>query len=115
MWLLDANLDIHLAGLLRSFQIDCDTAESRDWKALRNGELVSAAANSGFDTLLTRDLLFAESAARAWRTFPDFGIYSEASATRSKRYLEAFLSAWSTSPICPQAGKIVLWPASAPG
>jgi len=37
MWLLDANLDIHLVELLRRLQIDCDTAENRGWKALRNG------------------------------------------------------------------------------
>ncbi len=71
MWLLDANLDIHLADLLRSLQTDCDTAESRGWKALRNGELVAAAVNAGFSTLVTRDRLFADSAARAWRLFPD--------------------------------------------
>lgn len=54
MWLLDANLDIHLVELLRRLQIDCDTAENRGWKALRNGELVAAAVNAGFNTLLTK-------------------------------------------------------------
>jgi predicted nuclease of predicted toxin-antitoxin system len=65
MWLLDANLDIHLVELLNALEIECETAESRGWKALRNGELVAAAAAAGFDTLLTRDQLFAESASRS--------------------------------------------------
>ena len=69
MWLLDANLDVHLLGLLRRYQIDCDTAENRGWKALRNGELVAAAAQAGFDSLLTKDQLFAEAAARIWRLY----------------------------------------------
>jgi hypothetical protein len=74
MWLPDANLDIHLAELLRRLQIGCDTAENRGWKALRNGELVAAAVNAGFNTLPTRDRLFAESASRAWRDFPSLSV-----------------------------------------
>ena len=74
MWLLDANLDIHLVELLKGFPIDCDTAENRGWKALRNGELVGAAVQAGFHHLLTKDLSFAESASQIWRTFPDFGV-----------------------------------------
>lgn len=70
MWLLDANLDIHLEGLLRGFQIECDTAQNRGWKALRDRELVAAAVGAGFHTLITRDRLFAQSASRAWRRFP---------------------------------------------
>jgi hypothetical protein len=46
MWLLDANLDVHLVGLLRGYEIDCDTAENRGWKALRNGDLVAAAVQN---------------------------------------------------------------------
>ena len=42
--LLDANLDIHLVELLRRFQMDCDTADNRGCKTLRNGELVAAAS-----------------------------------------------------------------------
>jgi alkanesulfonate monooxygenase SsuD/methylene tetrahydromethanopterin reductase-like flavin-dependent oxidoreductase (luciferase family) len=76
MWLLDANLYIHLLELLQRFQIDCDTAENRGWKSLRNGDLVAAAAEAGFRTLLTRDRLFAESAARAWRALPDLSPFS---------------------------------------
>ncbi len=53
MWLLDANLDVHLVELLKGFQIDCDRAENRGWKALRNGELIAAAAQAGFESILT--------------------------------------------------------------
>jgi hypothetical protein len=74
MWLLDANLDIHLVGLLRDYEIDCDTAENRGWKALRNGDLVAEAVQNGFDSLLTKDQLFSESAPRIWRLYPKFGI-----------------------------------------
>jgi hypothetical protein len=29
MWLLDANLDIHLVDVFRRLQVECDTAENR--------------------------------------------------------------------------------------
>ena len=111
MWLLDANLDIHLLDLLRDLQVDCDTAENRGWKPLRNGELVAAAVGAGFHTLVTRDRLFAESAARAWRSFPSLSVVIiTLPQLRSDRYLAAFASAWDASPITPQPGRIVLWP-----
>jgi hypothetical protein len=111
MWLLDANLDIHLLELLRSFQIDCDTAENRGWKSLRNGDLAAAAAEAGFRTLLTRDRLFAESAARAWRALPHLSlVIVTLPQLPSARYLEAFRTAWATSPIRPQPGRIITWP-----
>ena len=70
MWLLDANMDVHLVQplggrfqTLRELGVSCDTAANRGWKALSNGELVAAAAATGFTSLLTRDHLFGESAA----------------------------------------------------
>ena len=112
MWLLDANLDIHVVDLLRSFNVECDSAEHRGWKALRNGELVAAAKNAGFHTLLTRDLLFAESASRAWRNFPDLAIILVTlPQLRSRLYIEAFAAAWQANPIRPKRGKLVTWPA----
>ena len=111
MWLLDANLDVHLVELLRRLQIDCDTAENRGWKALRNGELVTAAVNAGFHTLLTRDRLFAESASRAWHIFPSLGVVIVTlPQLPSGRYLASFEAEWTASPIQPQPGKIVIWP-----
>jgi hypothetical protein len=111
MWLLDANLDVHLAGLMRSLGTECDTAENRGWKALPNGDLLTAAAESGFDVLLTRDQLFAESASRAWRKFPTIGVVIVTlPPLPSPRYLEAFATAWTASTIEPERGTIVLWP-----
>jgi len=111
MWLLDANLDVHLVGLLRDHEIDCDTAENRGWKALRNGDLVAAAVENGFDILLTKDQLFAESASRIWRLHPKFGIVVVTlPQLPSQRYLEAFTRAWDAQPIRPVPGEIVIWP-----
>jgi hypothetical protein len=45
MWLLDANMDVHLVSVLTGFQISCDTAGQRGWKSLSNGELVRAAVD----------------------------------------------------------------------
>lgn len=61
MWLLDANMDVHLVDLLSDFGVNSDTAANRGWKALSNGLLVAAAVTHGFTCLLTRDQLFAES------------------------------------------------------
>ena len=48
MWLLDANMDVHLVSVLTGFKISCDTAWKRWWKALSNGDLVNVAADAGF-------------------------------------------------------------------
>ena len=74
MWLLDANMDVHLVSVLTSFQISCDTAGRRGWKSLSNGELVSVATNAGFNCLLTRDRLFGEFASHALKQFPGFAV-----------------------------------------
>jgi hypothetical protein len=74
MWLLDANMDVHLATLLNGFGIPCDTAGNRGWKALPDHDLVKAAFDAGFDCLLTRDQLFGESASRALRLFPQLAV-----------------------------------------
>ena len=74
MWLLDANMDVHLIQTLNELGVSCDTAANRGWKALSNGDLVSAAVAAGFTCLLTRDQLFGESAARALKVFSTFGV-----------------------------------------
>src|SRR5580704_4539016 len=104
MWLLDASLDIHLVELLQRLGIGCDSAGNRGWSTLRNGDLVSVAAESGFNTLLTRDRLFAESASRAWRNFPSLGVVIVTiPQSPSANYLKAFAAAWTISPIRPAA------------
>ena len=74
MWLLDANMDVHLYSLLRELGVSAESAAFRGWKALENGQLLSVAVASGFDCLLTRDALFGESASKALKQFPDFAI-----------------------------------------
>lgn len=66
MLLLDHNLPHQLRDLLASYDLKSETAASRGWERLRNGELVSAAHAAGFDAIWTRDLKFAESATKAF-------------------------------------------------
>jgi len=65
MWLLDANMDMHLVAVLADLGISSATTASRGWKALLNGDLVTAAVAAGFECLLTRDKLFGEFASGA--------------------------------------------------
>ncbi len=70
MWLLDKNVPIQLIRLLGEFGIEAVTAEAKNWGALKNGELVSAAAADGISCIVTRDRLFAESATKALKLHP---------------------------------------------
>ena len=111
MWLLDANMDVHLAELLRAMGLECDTAANRGWKTLTNGDLVTQAIADGFDCLLTRDTLFGESAARALKSYPHFAVVLVTLAQCPwPQYRERFLKAWTDGPIRPVDGKLVLWP-----
>jgi hypothetical protein len=93
MWLLDANMDVHLASVLAGFGIVCDTAGNRGWKALSNGDLVQAAVDAGFQCLLTRDRLFGESASRALKSFPQFAVVVvNIPQQRWPRYREQFVA-----------------------
>ena len=40
MWLLDANMDVHLVQTLHKLGVSCDTAANRGWGALSNGEVM---------------------------------------------------------------------------
>ena len=95
MWLLDANVDVHLIDLLNELGVLADTAGRRGWKSLSNGQLVSAAVENGFSCLLTRDRLFAESASRALRLHSDFAVVLvKLSQQRWPEYRKRFLDAW---------------------
>jgi len=112
MWLLDANMDVHLTGVLTEFGFPCDTAANRGWGRLSNGELVSAAAAAGFDCLLTRDQLFGESAARALKAFPSFAVVVvDLPQRRWQQYRKQFVTAWAVRPIEPVPGRLIHWPA----
>ena len=102
MWLLDANMDLHLVAVLADKGISSDTAESRGWKALTNGDLVAAAVAGGFDCLLTRDQLFGESASKALRSFPQFAVVIVNLPQQTwRQYIDRFISDWTKSPIRP--------------
>ena len=83
MWLLDANIDVHLVSVLRGLEISCDTAGQRGWKSLSNGELVRVAVDAGFKCLLTRDQLFGESASEALPSC--FAIYRHSSSVGNRQ------------------------------
>jgi predicted nuclease of predicted toxin-antitoxin system len=111
MRLLDANVDVHLVPVLSEFGISSDTAANRGWKALQNGDLVAAAMAAGFDCVVTRDQGFAESAARALRSYPALAVVILRLAQKPwPQYRQTFLEAWSASPIRPVAGRLVQWP-----
>jgi hypothetical protein len=111
MWLLDANMDVHLVSVLTDFQISSDTAGQRGWKSLSNGELVRAAFDAGFKCLLTRDQLFGESASQALKHFPEFAVVVVNVAQRPwPQYREEFLARFRERPIEPVAGKLIQWP-----
>jgi hypothetical protein len=111
MWLLDANMDVHLTGVLRDLGILSETAGARGWKALSNGQLVAAAVAGGFDCLLTRDRLFGEFASRALRVHQAFAVVLvNLPQRRWLEYRQSFLDAWDICPITPRHGFLVEWP-----
>ena len=115
MWLLDANMDVHLAALLAERGVRCDTATNRGWKALANGALVSAAVRAGFGCLLTREQLFGESASRALKLFPQFAVVIiDLPQKRWQQYRDLFAEAWTRAPIDPVPGRLVHWPVPEP-
>ena len=111
MWLLDANMDVHLACILAGFGIVCDTAGNRSGKALSNGNLVKAAVDTGFQCLLTRDRLFGESASPAHKSFAQFAVVVvNLPQQRWPRYRERFVAQWTERPIEPVVGRLIDWP-----
>lgn len=111
MWLLDANVDAHLASVLRGFGIACDTACESWLESPRKREAGRRSGGSGFDCILTRDQAFAESAQRVLRSHPEFAIVVLRLAQKPwPQYRQVLLAAWSVSPIQPVAGQLVEWP-----
>ena len=111
MWLLDANMDVHLVGLLAEFGISCETAKSRGWGSLSNGDLIAVAIEAGFTTIVTQDKLFAESGKQALRTAPGKAIVVVRLPQRPWReYIQQFRDAWAKRPLEPIPGEVVYWP-----
>jgi predicted nuclease of predicted toxin-antitoxin system len=114
MWLLDKNVPIQLVDLLRDLGVEAQTAEAKGWGGLTNGELVAATAQAGISCILTRDHLFAQSAAKALKVHTSLSIVVLTLAQlRAPAFLEAFQQAWSLAPIGAIAGEVIRWPDSA--
>ena len=111
MWLLDANMDVHLLSLLREFGGQAEAATRRGWGVLDNGELVSSAVDADFTCLLTQDRLFGESASDTLRAFPQFSVVVVLLPQKPWReYQVQFRAAWTKSPIDPIPGRVTHWP-----
>ena len=111
MWLLDANMDIHLRSVLLTKGIVAESAWYKGWTELVNGQLVTEAVGAGFECLLTRDVLFGEAAARALQRFPSFAVVVVTLPQAPwVRYRESFLAEWERFPIVPVPGRLVWWP-----
>lgn len=109
--LLDVNIPLAIKGFLEKQGIKADTAESRGWRELENGDLVSAAMKGGFRCLLTRDKRFSKSAEKTLKQFPEFCVVILVIAqVKEPQYMKNFEEAWKKSPIAPVAGKVILWP-----
>ena len=109
--LLDHNLPHQLRDLPATYSLESETAASRGWDWLRNGELVAAANAAGFDAIFTRDSKFAESASKSLQAFPTIGVVVITLPQRRwELYADAFRNAWSQTPAAPQAGQVVFWP-----
>jgi hypothetical protein len=111
MWLLDVNMPRQLKGLLAELGISAETANDRGWGTLVNGKLLDAAANSGFDCLLTRDRLFGQTATGSLKRYPFFSIvHVMLPQVRATQFLSSFRSAWEKEPITPISGETCSWP-----
>lgn len=111
MWLLDHNLPYQLVSVLKSAGIECKTAYDQGWNELQNGEFLSVASRAGFTCILTRDVLFAESAYKEMMRFSNMAIVLiTISQCKGKKYAEEFLKHWQDSPISPDQGKMICWP-----
>jgi hypothetical protein len=74
MWLLDVNMPRQLKETLAGLGIASETANAQGWGTLVNGQLLEAAATSGFNCMLTRDRLFGESAGKNLKRYSYFSI-----------------------------------------
>ena len=113
MWLLDVNVPRQTIEALAGFGVTAEHTTKRGWGHLKNGELVEAAVLAGFECVLTRDRLFAESAGRALRQFPTFAVVIlRIPQLRKDAFTAAFLASYARQPIVPRAGALISWPSA---
>ncbi len=111
MWLLDVNMPQQLKGLLVKLGIPAETATAKGSGTLVNGELLEAAAGSGFDCLLTRDRLFGESVSKSLKRYPTLSVVIVTlPQVRASKFLASFKAAWEAEIIAPTPGQVRTWP-----
>jgi len=111
MLLLDHNFPIQILEFLQADGVSAQTTKYHGWEALENGKLATAAFQSGYRCILTRDRKFAESAAKALRQFPDLSVVVVTlKQDKAARYLQAFRAAWGKKKIQTQPGQLLHWP-----
>lgn len=111
MWLLDKNLPCHIEPVLRSHSIQFETVSLRGWDELRNGDLLEAASLAGFKCILTRDVLFKESATQALKAHPHMAIVLvKIPQLPGKAYAKKFADSLKRTAINPASGQLVIWP-----
>jgi predicted nuclease of predicted toxin-antitoxin system len=110
-WLLDANIPTQLVLTLKDLGVEAASAASRGWKQLTNGNLVEAANNAGFSTILTRDRRFQQSASGTLKRFSAMALVVVVLPQAPARdFLRVFESSWAAKPIRPMAGQVITWP-----
>jgi hypothetical protein len=73
--------------------------------------LLEQANANGFTSLLTRDRLFKDSAAKAFKQHPHFSIILIAiPQAKFDVYNELFAKYWHLAPITPRPGQFIVWP-----
>ena len=112
MWLLDANMDVHLLALFSEWRIPCESAIHKGWQGLSNGDLILAAVEAGFTCIVTNDKLFAESASRSLPLAPHLSIIVVRLPQSPWRdYIAHFRTVWDKTPMVPTPGAVTQWPA----
>jgi hypothetical protein len=111
MWLLDHNLPRQVYEVLKSLSVHCETTDNRGWDHLENGDLVSVANQAGFDCILTRDVLFGLSAAKALKKYPQMAVVLiRLPQAKGSVYSVRFMDQWKQQKITPKAGSLIEWP-----
>lgn len=115
MWLLDEGLPVSLYKLLQGLNVKVEAVEFRGWKGLRNGNLVSVAADAGFQCILTKDRLFAQDARKSLSLYPNMAVVVIVLPQEPRElYLKKFEDYWNEAKIVPTKGQVIEWPVYRP-
>jgi len=111
MWLLDENISHKIKPFLIGLGFPCETVHERQWAGIRNGDLLSMAATHGFTCILTQDVKFIDSAAKAIESHPQMAVVLiRLKQQRGRKYRDTFEYHFNERPIVPTPGKLVEWP-----